>query len=382
MKNFTYYNPVKIVFGKDTINTLSTLIEKKHKILLVYGKGSIKKNGIYEQVVKALSGYEYYEFGGIGANPDYETLMKAVTLGKEKNISFILCVGGGSVIDGTKFISAALCFKGDEPWDILSKYAKIESAIPFGTVLTIPATGSEMNDGAVISKISSKEKLVFQSPLVFPQFSILDPQATYSLPEKQIINGIVDAYIHVFEQYLTQNINTPLQDRQSEAILKTLIEEAPKVLENLNDYDVRANIMWCATHALNKNLSCGVISDWATHMIGHEVTAIFGLDHAQTLACIMPSLLRYQKDHKLEKVKQYGKRVWGLSETDDLYEKTIEKTEQFFNSIGMPTKLSHYKIDKDQLNIISERFKQRGMKLGEKGDLGFKEVQEILENSY
>ncbi|MBN1294633.1 MAG: iron-containing alcohol dehydrogenase [Candidatus Latescibacteria bacterium] len=381
MLNFTYFNPVNIVFGKGQITSLANLISADDMILMTYGGGSIKKNGLYERVKKALKKHNMLEFGGIEPNPKFETLMKAVDIARTEKITFLLSVGGGSVLDGTKFIAAAIHFAKGNEWDILSKQAPIEKTVPIGSVITLPATGSEMNCGAVISRNSSAEKLVFMNPQVYPKFSILDPETTFSLPKKQTANGIVDAFVHVTEQYLTYPVNAPLQDRQAEAILLTLIEEGPKVLDNPEDYDVRANLMWCATQALNGNIACGVPQDWATHMIGHEVTALYGLYHAQTLAVILPAMMQHQRNRKSEKLVQYAECVWGITENDQnrKINSAIEKTIGFFNSLGVPTSFKDYGIGMDGLNSIGSRIESRGMLLGEHHDIGKKEITEILE---
>lgn len=380
MFNFTYYNPVKIVFGKGTITGLDKLVPDGVKIMLAYGSGSIKKNGVYDQVIEALKGKEVIEFAGIEPNPEFETLMKAVELARAEKIGFILAVGGGSVVDGVKFIAAAIPLEKGREWDIMSNPSVIKSAIPFGSVLTLPATGSEMNPTAVISRAEKGEKLPFSHPLVYPIFSILDPLTTFSLPEKQSANGVVDTFIHVTEQYLTFPNNTPLQDRQAEAILLTLIEEGHKVMESPWDYDARANIMWCATQALNGLIGCGTPQDWATHMIGHELTALYGIDHARTLAVVLPALLRYRKKEKAEKLLQFASRIWGINsgKEDDRIEAAIVKTEEFFKSLGIPVKLSEYGVDKKLLKGVGERIESR-RKLGESGDIGAKEVSEIIE---
>ncbi len=380
MQNFTYQNPVKIVFGKGTIAQLSQLVPLDQKVLVTYGGGSIKRNGVYDQVMAALKDHAALTFGGIEPNPCYETLMQAVALAKAEGVGFLLAVGGGSVADGTKFIAAAVKYEGEDPWDIPSKGAKVTGAVPMGVVLTLPATGSEMNPTGVISRACSKEKFPFASPFTYPQFSILDPEATYSLPPRQTANGIVDAFIHVTEQYLTYDVNTPLQDRQAEAILNTLIEEAPKVQADPMNYDVRANIMWAATQALNGLIACGVVSDWATHMIGHELTALFDLDHAQTLAVVLPGLLRHQRNVKCGKLAQYGRRVWGIEglpddETADL---AIDRTELFFREVGVPTRLRDYNLTPEDCQAVAERFRNRGTKLGEHGAITAKETEEIL----
>ena len=380
MENFVFYNPVKILFGKGQIANIAAEIPADAKILLIYGGGSIKSNGVYDQVKSALAGRNITEFGGIEPNPHLETLLKAVELVRKEEIDFLLAVGGGSVLDGTKFIAAAVPFVGD-PWDILAKQAPVTAALPFGTVLTLQATGSEMNTNSVVTKWETQEKLFFASPLVFPRFSVLDPETTFSLPPRQISNGIVDAYAHVMEQYLTYPVNAPLQDRMAESILKTLIEEGPKTLAKPEDYDARANVMWCATMALNGLIGVGVPQDWATHMIGHELTALHGLDHAQTLAIVLPSNLEIRRDRKCQKLVQYAERVWGIvdgTEADRITE-AIAQTRNFFESVGVCTHLSDYSVSLDTIPVIIERFQKRGfVALGEHQDVNPEIVDKIL----
>lgn len=377
MNNFTYHNPVQIVFGKGTIGQLASLIPAGKKILMTYGGGSIKQNGVYDQVKQALAGRARIEFGGIEPNPRYETLMKAVKICRSEKVDFLLSVGGGSVLDGTKFIAAAAFFEGNDPWDILAKNAPINKALPIGCVLTLPATGSEMNMFSVVSRDSTQEKLAFANPQVFPQFSILDPETNFTLPERQTRNGVADAFAHVLEQYLTYPANAPLQDRQAEAILLTLTEEGPKVLKQPRDYAARANLAWSATLALNGLIACGVPQDWTTHMIGHELTALYGLDHAQTLVVVMPAVWKHQKQAKAQKLAQYAERVWGVTGGDQAGQ-AIARTEQFFQSLGMKTRLSEYGIGSERFEEIGERFARRGSKLGEHQAIGKKEVIEIL----
>lgn len=377
MNNFIYQNTVKIVFGKGSIKELAALIPKGARILMTYGGGSIKKNGVYEQVKESLKGFDLLEFGGIEPNPRYETLMKAVEICKKSNINFLLSVGGGSVLDGTKFISVAALYEDGDPWDILSKYTEPKNAIPLGSVLTLPATGSEMNMFAVISRDSTNEKLSFGHPLVYPKFSILDPETTFSLSAWQTANGIVDAFVHVVEQYMTYPANASVQDRMAEALIMTLIEEGPKVLKNPNDYNLRANIMWTATLALNGLIGCGVPQDWATHMIGHELTAFYGLDHARTLAIVLFGVWKHQKKMKEEKLKQYAKRIWNL-DGNEAADKAIELTEQFFRSLGMKTHLKENGIGTEKFEEIAKRFEMRNQKLGEHENIGKEEVIEIL----
>ncbi|MBN2597211.1 MAG: iron-containing alcohol dehydrogenase [Marinifilaceae bacterium] len=380
MENFDFYNPVNILFGKGKIAEINKHISKDAKILMTYGGGSIKKNGVYDQVMDALKAYEIIEFGGIEPNPHFETLMKAVEIVKTEKIDFLLAVGGGSVLDGTKFIAAATYFEGDA-WDILAKRAPITKAVELGAVLTLAATGSEMNNGGVVTRAATKEKMAFGNPLLFPKFSVLDPETTYSLPKRQIINGIVDAYVHVMEQYLTYPVNSPVQDRFAEGILLTLLEEGPKALaSDTPDYENRANLMWAATMALNGLIGMGVKSDWATHMIGHELTAFHGIDHAVTLAIVLPGLLTQLKEKRSEKLLQYAERVWNITEGSDEEKKTlaIDKTEAFFNQVGIKTRLSEHNVGQDSIDVIAKRFEGRGY-VGMLPDVEVKDVAEILE---
>jgi alcohol dehydrogenase YqhD (iron-dependent ADH family) len=385
MLNFELYNPTNLVFGKGQIEKLGSLVPKGAKILLAYGGGSIFKNGIHEQVLHNLKGHEIIEFSGIEANPHFETLMKAVAIVKEQHIDFILAVGGGSVIDGVKFISAAVNFEGN-PIDILQKRILIkENAVPFGTVLTLPATGSEMNSGAVVTIESTKEKLAFGGSAMFPQFSICDPTVIESLPKRQLQNGVVDAYTHVMEQYLTYPHEGYLQDRIAEGILQTLIEVGPQVVENPKDYALASNFMWSCTMALNGLIQKGVPSDWATHMIGHELTAMYGIDHARTLAVIAPSLYKVMFETKKGKLAQYGKRIFNLEGTEDeIANEAINKTVEFFHKMGMDTKLSDYTKEYNHTaDFIVNRFDERGWKgLGERQNITLDKVKAIVEMSY
>ena len=387
MNNFDLYNPVNYVFGKGQIAKLSELTPKNTKILIAYGGGSIFKNGVYDQVKAALDGYEIVEFGGIEPNPKYETLMKAVAIIRTEKIGFILAVGGGSVIDGVKFISAAVNYEGDAA-DILRKkilFKEGANVIPFGTVLTLPATGSEMNSGAVVTINATQEKLTLGGSALFPKFSIVDPTVIVSLPKRQLQNGVVDAFTHVMEQYLTYPHDAYLQDRFSESILQTLIEIGPEVVENPSDYKLASNFVWSATMALNGLIQKGVPSDWATHMIGHELTALYEIDHARTLAIIAPSLYRVMFETKKDKLAQYGKRVWNLTgSTDEIAEKAIEKTVAFFHTMGMKTKLSENAENYEKTaDFIVNRFEERGWKaLGEKQNITLEKVREIVEMSY
>jgi NADP-dependent alcohol dehydrogenase len=345
---------------------------------MTYGGGSIKQNGVYEQVRQALADRTVIEFGGIQPNPRYETLMEAVEICRRQGIGFLLSVGGGSVLDGTKFIAMAVPFEGGDPWDMLARRAPAGKALALGCVLTLPATGSEMNMISVISRDSTCEKLLFANPGMFPQFSILDPETTLSLPVQQTRNGVVDAFIHVMEQYMTYPADAALQDRQSEALLQVLLEEGPKVVNTPSDTSARANVMWVAAQALNGLISCGVPQDWATHFIGHELTAFYGLDHAQTLAVVMPAVWQHQKKAKEAKLTQYAERVLRLTPSDDTAGESIRKTEEFFRSLGMKTRLSEYGIGAERFEEIAARFERRGTRLGEHEAIGRKEVVEIL----
>ncbi len=361
---------------------MNTLLPLDSKILILAGGGSIKSNGVYNQTRAALSGYSIVEFWGIPPNPEYEICMKAVAKVKEEKVDFILAVGGGSVLDAAKFIAAAALFEGVDPWEMMGDRSSVKPALPIGTILTLPATGSEANGNAVISRKQYSQKLALSSRTLWPRFAVLDPETTFSLPDRQTINGIVDAFAHVAEQYLTHDVNTPLQDRQAEGILLTLIEEAPKVLAEPCNYEARANIMWSATNALNTLIGCGVVQDWSTHMIGHELTVLHGLDHARTLAIVLPSLLRFQKKHKLGKLAQYGRRVWGLNGPDDqVAEEAINKTEEFFRETGIKTKFSEYGIDAATCLVAAERIATRLGAIGERGNLTKEAIETILKNS-
>lgn len=381
MENFSFVNPVKIIFGKDTIQRIKGEIPSGSKILIVYGGGSIKKNGVYDQVTAALSGYEIHEFAGIEPNPHYETCMTAVDVIKDKGIDYLLAVGGGSVIDAAKFIVAAACYEGGDPWDILSKGAKIKKALPFGTILTLPATGSEMNDGSVVSRIGTQEKLAFSSPVVYPRFSVLDPTTTYTLPARQIGNGVIDTFVHITEQYLNHyEGDSMLQDKMFEGLLKTIVTEGPKALATPTDYDVRANLMWASTWALNGWFGRGIPQDWATHMIGHELTAFYGLDHAQTLAIILPGVMTVMQKSKSEKIRSLGREVFAINETDRpaLVSKTIEAVERFFEAMGVKTHLSDYGLGDEAIDKVCKRMEERRWVLGEGSDITPDVIREIL----
>ena len=386
IQNYELYNPTRLIFGENRIEELENYLPENANILLLYGQGSIKKNGIYDKVKNTLNKYKHIEFGGIEPNPTYETLIKAVELGRKEKIDFILAVGGGSVIDGAKFVAAAIPFADGDPWRILSDHAEVKSSIPIGTILTLPATGSEMNKGSVISKKATKEKLAFLTEKSFPVFSILDISVLKSLPKRQIANGIVDAFVHTTEQYMTYPVNAVLQDRFAESIMKTLIEEGTKFYNDKNDLEAGANLMFSATMALNGTISAGVPTDWSIHLIGHELTALYGIDHARTLAVILPALYTVKMQEKLDKLAQYAETVWAIKHGSkkDKAENAIKKTEEFFNSLGVPTKLSKYDIElQSTSDLIVSRFEKREItSFGENGIVKLEDIPKILTTAW
>ncbi len=382
MQNFQFYNPTKIVFGTGKVTALSSLVPADARVLILYGGASAKKTGTLDEVKAALGSRAVHEFGGIEPNPTYETLMRAVEQVRREKIDFLLAVGGGSVIDGTKFVAAAATFDG-EPWDILLQRGNnVQSALPFGSVLTLPATGSEMNNGGVITRKATHTKLAFSSSLVFPQFSVLDPTKTYTLPSRQIANGIADAFVHTVEQYLTYPAQGLAQDRFAEGLLQTLIAIAPKALAEPADYDARANLMWTATLALNGLIGAGVPQDWATHMIGHELTALYNIDHARTLAIVLPSLLKVQRATKRAKLLQYADRVWHIASgsEEQRIDEAIDKTRAFFEGLGIKTRLSGYELGREAVDAVVGQLKAHGMTaLGEHKDITPEVSRAILE---
>lgn len=387
MLNFEFKNPTKIFFGKGETAKISTEVPQDAKVLMVYGGGSIKSNGVYDQVKEALKNHDLYEFGGVPANPEFDVLVNALRLIKEKNITYLLAVGGGSVIDGVKFLSAAAYYDGD-PWEILKKPVRIfeGEGMPFGTVLTLPATGSEMNSSYVISRREINEKRSAGGPGMFPQFSVLDPEVVRSIPKNQIANGIADAYTHVLEQYMTAPSPADLQERIAESILISLQETAPKVMAEEFDYGAAANFMWCCTMALNGLIQKGVMTDWAVHAMGHELTAYYGIDHARTLAIIAPSHYRYNFELKKEKLAQYAIRVWNITDgsTEEKAEVAIKKMEDFFESIHIKTKLSDYITDyQGTAERIEKAFTERKLfGIGEYKKLTPQDVYKIVKMSY
>lgn len=380
MENFIFQNPVKILFGKGMAAKAAALIPAKAKILLVYGGGSVKKNGSYDQTVAAIGKRKFVEFGGIEPNPEYATCMKAVKLARDKKLDFIIALGGGSVIDACKFIAAAAVYKGKDPWDILEKGLPVKDALRFGTVLTLPATGSEMNMNSVVSRREIGKKLAFASEKVYPQFSVLDPTFTYTLPRRQTRNGVIDAFVHVMEQYLTRPANAEIQDRFAESIAQTLVKEGPVALKKPEDYDCRANIMLAATMALNHLIAVGVPQDWSSHLIGHELTALYGLDHAETLAIALPKVMEYKKAQKLDKIVQLGKRVFGIEEKGKIKaaNATIEAVKKFFVKMGAGVELKSYKLPADAPEAVGKNIARTYKAIGENGDITPADVVKIL----
>ncbi|WP_417809473.1 iron-containing alcohol dehydrogenase [Thioclava sp.] len=382
MKNFDFHNPTHILFGKGRIADLKDQVPADAKVLIVYGGGSAERTGVLAQVREALAGRTLVEFGGIEPNPRFDTALKAVEVIDKEDITFLLAVGGGSVIDATKFIAAAALYDGDA-WDILtSRGSVVKSAVPFGTVLTLPATGSEMNSGSVITNSEKGAKLPFMSAHCYPVFSVLDPEVTYSLPPRQIANGVADAFVHIIEQYLTYPSAARVQDGFAETLLRTLIELGPKALKTPKDYDIRANLMWTATLALNGLIGAGVPQDWSSHMIGHEITALNDTDHARTLAVVLPALMNDQRGPKREKLLQYGANVWDIREGDEdaRIDATIKATRDFFESIGIKTRLGDYNVASADIDHIVTALKEHGMTaLGEHSAITPEDARRILE---
>ena len=379
MYNFQYANPTRICFGEGQIASLPELIPSGSRLLVLYGGGSIKQNGVYEQLTRALEGVTWQEFSGIGANPRFELLMEAVAQVKRERIDFLLAVGGGSVVDGTKFVAAAACYEGDDPWDICGKQASVHKALPMGCVLPLPATGSESNPTSVVSR--GDVKISFRSSLVQPQFAVLDPTTTYSLPPCQTGNGVVDAFVHIAEQYLTFPVGGEVQDRLAEGLLQVLVENGPKALAEPTNYQVRANLMWAASLALNGLIGCGVPQDWASHAIGHQLTALYGLDHGQSLAVVLPSLLRERASQKQDKLAQFAERVWHSTREDKALriEEAIIRTEQFFQKMGLGTRLADYGLSESCIPAVCSNLKRVGRTaLGEQQDIDPDRVARIL----
>ena len=377
MNNFVFQNPTKLIFGKGEIARLSKELLKGKKIMVTFGGGSVKRNGVYDQVKAALEGFDFVEFWGIEPNPKVETLRKAVEQCKTEGVEFLVAVGGGSTLDGTKLIAAAAKIKADA-WELVRNPALYGGTLPFASVMTLPATGSEMNRGAVISNLATGEKYSFYN--TFPVFSILDPEATFSLPKFQIACGLADTFVHVMEQYLTITKCSPLMDRWAEGVVQTVVEVAPKALGEPKEYDAMATFMLSATMGLNGFVAMGVPQDWATHMIGHEITALTGTTHGQTLVIVLPGVMNALREQKGDKIVQFGERVWGVCEgtKEERIDRTIEATEQFFRSLGLATRLSELNIGEDVVEEIVRRFGERGTLLGENNNIDYRLVEQIL----
>jgi NADP-dependent alcohol dehydrogenase len=380
MHAFSFHNPCRIEFGAGQIAKLAQLIPATARVLVLYGSGSIIRNGAYDQIKAALAQHHWREFSGIEPNPEFETLMQAVEFARTEQLNYIVAVGGGSVIDGAKFVAAAVPHTGD-CWLIIGNRTPLQRALPIAAVLTLPATGSESNFAAVISRRETQDKLSFKNPLVFPQLAILDPTLTYSLPSRQVGNGVVDAFVHTTEQYLTYPNEARVQDRLAEGILQTLIEIGPLTLAEPNNYDARANLMWAANQALYGMVGLGQPQDWATHAMGHELTMLFGLDHARTLAIVLPALLRYRLAAKQAKLAQYGRRVWGLTGNNQVVAlAAIDATVAFFTSMGLPTRLSDYQIDAHSAadGVAAQLIRHQRLRLGELQDITPDDCRAIL----
>lgn len=382
MLNFEFYNPTRIIFGQGMIAKLDEQIAPGAKVLVLYGGKSAEKSGTLPEVREALKGRSFVEFGGIEANPTYETLMKAVEIVRSEGIDFLLAVGGGSVMDGTKFVAAAAVYDED-PWDILVTQGEhMDGALPLGTVVTLPATGSEMNCISVISRQSTGEKLMFKNPKVFPRFSVLDPTRTYSLPMRQVVNGVADSFVHVMEQYMTYPAQGMVQDRYAEGLLSSILEIGDQIKTASEDYDVRANMMWVATQALNGFIGAGVPEDWTSHMIGHELTAKYNIDHARTLAIAFPAVLKVRREQKRGKLLQFAERVLNIKEgtAEERIDAAISEVESFFERLSMPTRLSGYEIGEEGIAAIVSQLEQHGMAaLGEHQDITLDISRQILE---
>lgn len=383
MFSFEYANGTRILFGVGKTEAIADQIPKDAKVMVTYGGGSIKKNGAYDQVSQSLQDHEWVEFAGIEPNPQYETMKRAVKLARMEKVEFLLAVGGGSVVDATKFLAAAF-FCSSDPWKLMTREIEVTNALPMGSVLTLPATGSESNMGFVLSKRETKDKFALQHPLLLPRFAVLDPTFTLTLSPRQVANGVVDAFAHVAEQYLTYPIGAKVQDRYCEGLLLTLIEEGPKALTTPEDLLVRANLMWAANQALNGLIGVGMPQDWATHLIGHELTALYGLDHGQSLAVILPAALREKKDQKLEKLLQYADRVWGIFQGDEdtRVQAAIQQTEHFFQDMNVATRFKDYGLGTAAIDEVVAQLERHGLTaMGEHRDIDLDTTRRILQRA-
>ncbi|MEH7273449.1 iron-containing alcohol dehydrogenase [Neobacillus vireti] len=361
MQNFTFWNPTKLIFGKDQLDQLKNEIPRYgKKVLVVYGGGSIKRSGLYDKVIHLLNeiGAKVYELPGVEPNPRITTARKGVEICKNEGIDLLLAVGGGSVIDCTKLIAAGAKYDGDA-WDLVIKKAGVKDALPFGTVLTLAATGSEMNSGSVITNWETNEKYGWGSPFTFPKFSILDPVHTFSVPRDQTIYGIVDMMSHVLEHYFHLDENTLFQDRMCESLLITVMETAPKLLENLESYEHRATILYSGTMALNGILNMGYRGDWATHNLEHAVSAVYDIPHGGGLAILFPHWMKHNLKVKPERFKQLAVRVFGVDPEGKSAEEAglegIAKLREYWNRIGAPSRLADYDIDDSKIELMADK---------------------------
>lgn len=381
MLNFVFHNPTRVFFGKGVVNQIAGEIPENARVLITYGGASAKRYGVLDQVKDVLSGFDITEFGGIEPNPEYEMLMSGVDIAREKKIEFLLAIGGGSVIDGTKFIAAAIPFDG-EPFLLLENAGSaITRSMPVGAVVTLPASGSEMNSRAIITRKSVMLKRGVMNPNLYPRFAVLDPTYTYTLPARQIGNGVVDTFVHVLEQYMTYPVEGHVQDRLSEGLMLLLIEEGPKALVEPENYDVRANLMWAATLGLNGLIGAGVPQDWLAHRLGYELTVLYGLDHAQTLAALVPAMLKVRVEGKRQKLLQYAERIWGITSGNEAsrLDAAIDQTRVFFESMGLSTSLGGYGITNVDIEKVMELLAAHGMvNMGEKKDVTMDMMREML----
>jgi NADP-dependent alcohol dehydrogenase len=376
---FQLCNPTDIRFGQGQIASLRELVPVGARVLLVYGGGSIKQNGVYEQIKAALRAVDVTEFGGVEVNPVYETLQRASLTGRNAKVDFVLGVGGGSVIDASKFLAAMIASGEDDPWDRLVASGEGIEPLPNGAVLTLPATGSESNPTSVISHHGRRLKLPVAMQSMRPRFAIMDPTTMLSLSRRQLENGVVDSFIHTLEQYLTLPVNAPVQFGYSETLLEVLLHWGPILVEQRSE-EACENVMWAANQALNGLIGAGVPQDWSTHYIGHAITALHGIDHARTLTMIMPTLLRYKKPQKLAMLARYGRRVWKIDDADDarVADLAIAKTEDFMRQMGCPVRISDAGIAIDGDELVAHLEQAKHTRLGESGDIHPDDVRKIL----
>ncbi|THF73724.1 iron-containing alcohol dehydrogenase [Cohnella fermenti] len=383
MNSFAFHNPTKIIFGEGTVSRLGKEASAYgSKALLVYGGGSIKRTGLHDKVLAQLQehGIEVFELPGIEPNPRLSTVRKGIDICRENDIPFVLAVGGGSVLDASKAIALGVPYEGSV-WDFYEHKATAKAALPLGTVLTLSATGSEMNSASVITNWEERRKLGYLSPLAFPRFSILDPTLTYTVPRDQTAYGAVDMMTHVFEQYFNHTKDTPLQERLCESILKTIVENAPVAQENPNDYAARANLMLCGTYALNGGMiSVGMDQDWASHDIEHELSAVYDIAHGAGLSIVYPNWMKYVYRERLDRFAQFAVRVWDIDPSGKTEEELalagIQATRDFFRSLGAPSTLTEVGIGEDRIEEMAAKSVSFGP-LGHFKKLGQEDVAAI-----